>query len=569
MSVCVMVTQDTSKAYYTSLGRYLAPGTHHHHHRHTASPDPSSSSSNPNTMANTISSNLNERTLADKEFELERYDIESLFLWSCPPTSVECLDLQASLDGWLVGLLDSGLVGSGAGVAGGGDKDKEVERDVKERGGSQGDRMRTVSEPAIAVKGKRGPNTSFVSGTNGRLVEASDEDEDQDRTVGGDYVHLSSASTKRVVKSTTMVNRSDMRRRLEGRLTKLAARREALEYAWGEREKVRVALERRVEQERLVVGSAGVSSEVFGGSGSKSTSASSKKDKRKSGVTSTMAGMSGSTSTVDSATGAIEGKKKHRSVGSRMIRGMMSSASSIHGGLSSMVGSGKEDRAKVAPTSSSGSAGRMSLQIPPRPVAGYGDNVDGEETADRRPEISNRLSLQTVPSRQQDSATEYAEDARDPIGGGVLSPTVSIMTTATNMPATDTAGTTPASVGSKKFPTFRDLQDQTAAEMIEEETLRVQAGRRKEGLVWSPGVWEGVGSSSGRVGGDRKEKVKWESKSGQGMDDRRSLNPGWELTGVCIGCWMVLSSCKIYEVGSMAIQQSRYKINLYHFCSCQ
>lgn len=183
-----------------------------------------------------------------------------------------------------------------------------------------------------------------------------------------------------------------------------------------------------------------------------------------------------------------------------------------------MVGSGKEHRAKVVPTSSSISAGRMSLQIPPRPVAGYADNVDGEETGYRGPKMSNRLSLQTVPSRHQDSASpslaEYVEDARDPIGGGLLSPTVSIMTTATDIPATDTAATTPALVGSRKFPTFRDLQDQTAAEMIEEETLRVQAGRRKEGLVWSPGVWEGVGSASGRAGGDRKEKIKWESKSG-------------------------------------------------------
>jgi len=469
-------------------------------------------------MANTTESNYNERTLADKEFELERYDIESLFLWSCPPTSVECLDLQASLDGWLVGLLDSGLVGSGAGITVGGEKDLEVKRDMRGRGGFQGDRVRTVSEPAMTLKGKRGPNTSFVSATDERLVEASDEDEDPDHTVGGDYVHLSNAPIERVSKTTMAVNRSDIRRRLDSRLTKLASRRDALEYAWGERERVRVGLERRVEQERSVVGSGGISSEVFGGSGSKSTSASGKKDKRKSDVTSTMAGASGSTSTVDSATGAIEGKKKHRSVGSRMIRGMMSSASSIHGGLSSMVGSGKEHRAKVVPTSSSISAGRMSLQIPPRPVAGYADNVDGEETGYRGPKMSNRLSLQTVPSRHQDSASpslaEYVEDARDPIGGGLLSPTVSIMTTATDIPATDTAATTPALVGSRKFPTFRDLQDQTAAEMIEEETLRVQAGRRKEGLVWSPGVWEGVGSASGRAGGDRKEKIKWESKSG-------------------------------------------------------
>ena len=94
------------------------------------------------------------------------------------------------------------------------------------------------------------------------------------------------------------------------------------------------------------------------------------------------------------------------------------------------------------------------------------------------------------------------------------------MTTATESAAShvptvpSSTAPTPTMAGSKKFPTFRDLQDQSAAEMLEEETRRVQAGRRKEGLVWSPGVWEGVGVSSGRHAGERKEKVKWESESG-------------------------------------------------------
>jgi hypothetical protein len=47
---------------------------------------------------------------------------------------------------------------------------------------------------------------------------------------------------------------------------------------------------------------------------------------------------------------------------------------------------------------------------------------------------------------------------------------------------------------------------------MEEETKREQAGRRREGLVWTPGVWEDVGTSSGRSGSERKEKVKWDSE---------------------------------------------------------
>lgn len=151
--------------------------------------------------------------------------------------------------------------------------------------------------------------------------------------------------------------------------------------------------------------------------------------------------------------------------------------------------------------------------------------------------------------------------------GGLLSPTISIMTTATESAISHTATVpTPTMAGSKKFPTFRDLQDQSAAEMLEEETRRVQAGRRKEGLVYSPGVWEGIGVSSGRSGGDRKEKSKWESESPQAAS-RFDCLVYPHIFAVIPGCWMVLSSCRMYEVSVGCVSDSK-ELPAHVACSC-
>ena len=307
-----------------------------------------------------------------------------------------------------------------------------------------------------------------------------------------------------------------IRTRLGARSAKLASQREALENSWAHRERIRTELESRVERDSQALRGSRAGSIASGMDAQK-------KDRRKSfGLGKTDNDRTGSLS------GALEGgKKKHRGMGSR-IRGMISSASSIHGGLSSMVGYKDErDRAKsqqpfnnAADESQTIGPSRMSLQIPSR-VSPALDEVDGEETY-RRPKMSNRLSLQSVPSRHHDgrrspSAASVLTQEGDRPSGGLLSPTISIMTTATESafsytPTIPSTAPTPAMVGTKKFPTFRDLQDQSAAEMLEEETRRVQAGRKKEGLVWSPGIWEGIGVSSGRHAGDRKEKVKWESE---------------------------------------------------------
>lgn len=478
------------------------------------------------------------REVLDKEYDLERFDIHSLFLWACPPTSVECLDLKGCLDVWMGGVVQGGGETISTSGLNGTIKPNRLE-------GAR-ERDRTVSLPGP------GPGTNAMSrirsSTRGLVGPEMTLNEEIVNSDG--FVDLGRESSRSEEKTPTVKQRQQpssysypttarIRTRLAARSARLASQREALESSWGYRERVRAELESQVERDAEALrnsraGSAGLSgigaSGVVGGQG--------KKDRRKS------FGLGKTVSALDpdragsSTVGAFDGKKKHRGMGSR-IRGMISSASSIHGGLSSMVGHNsnnnkdERDRAKSqqghntvsvgieGPTAVSSS--RMSLQIPSR-VSPALEEMDGEETY-RRPKMSNRLSLQSVPSRHQDGrrspsgASLFTQEGDRP-AGGLLSPTISIMTTATESAAShvptvpSSTAPTPTMAGSKKFPTFRDLQDQSAAEMLEEETRRVQAGRRKEGLVWSPGVWEGVGVSSGRHAGERKEKVKWESESG-------------------------------------------------------
>jgi hypothetical protein len=58
---------------------------------------------------------------------------------------------------------------------------------------------------------------------------------------------------------------------------------------------------------------------------------------------------------------------------------------------------------------------------------------------------------------------------------------------------------------------YRDLQSRTGNQVLEDELHRELAGRKREGMLWTSGVWEDVATSSNK-GGDRKERAKWERK---------------------------------------------------------
>jgi hypothetical protein len=58
---------------------------------------------------------------------------------------------------------------------------------------------------------------------------------------------------------------------------------------------------------------------------------------------------------------------------------------------------------------------------------------------------------------------------------------------------------------------YRDLQSRTGNQVLKDELHRESAGRKREGMLWTSGVWEDVATSSNK-GGDRKERAKWERK---------------------------------------------------------
>lgn len=61
-------------------------------------------------------------------------------------------------------------------------------------------------------------------------------------------------------------------------------------------------------------------------------------------------------------------------------------------------------------------------------------------------------------------------------------------------------------------PIYRDLQSQTGMQVVEDEIHRESAGRKREGMLWTSGIWEDIAASGGK-GGERKERGKWERKS--------------------------------------------------------
>lgn len=69
---------------------------------------------------------------------------------------------------------------------------------------------------------------------------------------------------------------------------------------------------------------------------------------------------------------------------------------------------------------------------------------------------------------------------------------------------------------------IRDLQMASGARIAEDEAQRELAGRKREGLLWSPNTWEDIGGSSTRQI-ERKDRGRWEQ------------------------LWVVLAASKIYE----------------------
>lgn len=492
--------------------------------------------------------------LSDLEFDLQKFDTQSLYLWACPPTSIECLDLVACIDVWMGGLLpdarnDRDIADGGRSTPTSARADATPDIISNQWSGRPGSRDRTESRErnrtvslGPSVSGLRTHNQSFtgINIRNGLKALAS-----KSRGYSEHHGVQDGRESPEIVSSV-----NNLKGRIRDRLVSSAERREYLEPAWADRERVRHNLLQTVEEQAALVQvledqHSDIHSQEKGRRRSHglvlSSRASDQKDHSLKYLppfpSSAIENMDPVERDRALALGALEGKKKDRRVGSK-IRGMFSSAS-IHGGLSSWT-----EKAKPTMSRSSTNMSKASPKIP----SDITETKFSMQLANSSPDISSRLSLQ-IPSPLLDegrnSPYRIPTPRPAPFDGELLSdpqkegctslpsphpsslslppPTPGVqeetptMQSAPSLPKYASnpgdAEVSPCSFqGVRKFPTFRDLQNQSVDEVMEEETLRVRAGRKKEGLVWSPGIWEGVANSGNKTVSEKKEKVKWESE---------------------------------------------------------
>ena len=190
-------------------------------------------------------------------------------------------------------------------------------------------------------------------------------------------------------------------------------------------------------------------------------------------------------------------EKKSRGMGSR-IRGMLSS-NALSSNLTSKSGIFKVPTSASSASLAQGS--RMSLQLPPVSGAQGIGNEQG-----RLHKSSSRHSVQAVSGEGYSSQFQNLFPAHDPTIGTPLSPADSIFSSESQVLER------PASAPIASMPLFRDLQTGTAQERMQQETQREIAGRKKEGLLWTPGVWEDVGASAANRVGEKRDKARWDSE---------------------------------------------------------
>lgn len=272
-----------------------------------------------------------------------------------------------------------------------------------------------------------------------------------------------------------------IKRSLSQTLSSLGRRKDQLEIAWAQREDQQGQLERHLQS--LV--------EQYRHSRSLSTSAS-------------IGRMPGAESAWDIsrlARGSATEKEKHKKGVGHRLRGMITSASQ-YGGLSSKArDSSAVHTPEPGPTELAKQSTRQSASGTSSAIHNALDNSTNASHAGTGSVLENGgyespfRAVTRRPSSVQDSPLE--EDVA--VMPAALHPAPQRPTTA-----------------------IRDLQMASGAQVAEDEMQRELAGRKREGLLWSPNTWEDIGGSSSRQM-ERKDRGRWDQ------------------------FWVVLAASKIYE----------------------
>lgn len=414
---------------------------------------PQNSFRNENTSADV------RQVVAETEFDLRRYDVHSQLLWATPPYSPACVDLATCLDIWLGGILPENAP-----------TDSTILMDSPVKLGTY------PPESAMSPRSTRGeadvPNTPF-SGTRRRLRTLSQK---------ASMTNLTTASPSSSNLANLVIqplkSLAAIKEHLRQELALLAERKAELELAWAERERWRrqlsdVAVDAFHQTNKTDV--------EFGNSKRQSFQMNRSEVAKLHAINEAESSHAGSP--------ADPKKKKNKGMGQR-LRGIIQSAS-FSANLSLKAMNEPEPQKTARP--------RDSIQL----------DVPLATSPASRPQVDKRHSFTATSSSRRNSYS--SPFLPSPIisaeGDSLISNTEAAFHYRTENAVAVQRST--SRNGTPATPVYRDLQSRTGTQVVEEETHRESAGRKREGMLWTAGVWEDVASSSNRAG-DRKERGKWD-----------------------------------------------------------
>ncbi|GHJ87273.1 hypothetical protein NliqN6_3675 [Naganishia liquefaciens] len=411
------------------------------------------------------------QVVAQAEFDLRRYTIHSQLLSTTPPYSLSCVELATCLDIWLGSTLPD-LSSDGPAVE---NSPAGLNTYISE----------FLRSPRSARSDMEG--TAF-SGTRRRLRTLSQK-------ASMSTLPVASPSTANLVIQ-PLKSVSAIKEQLRDELTTLARQKDALEKNWEERERRRSRIHDAAAEARQQI------------SKTESEPATSKRQSFQLSRHEALAKLRDSEEPERDVDKSLthSKKKKTRGMGQR-LKGMIQSAS-FSANLSSKAGNGpvtQKHEASAAP--------RKSIQLE-TPL------LLPSSTSPSRPHVDKRHSFTASSSSRPNSyCSPFLPSPIIPAEANALHSIHQVALPSRIQPSLmdDTSGNRHVS-----GPIYRDLQSQTGMQVVEDEIHRQSAGRKREGMLWTSGVWEDVAASAGK-GGERKERGKWEH------------------------CWVVLAGCKLYE----------------------
>lgn len=464
----LQVFDETSRTYYHTVAKHLAPHA--------------------NLQAGEWKVLDAKQGIVDAEFEVKRYTAHSAFLWSAPPYSLIGLEIAICLYTWYAGLLPE--VPNLNSVRQIPERSRTAELETKKTYTSPISPipLNLTSPHSVPFPLSRERGLAH-KGSLPSLINAM-------RPHGTTPIILDDPVPP--APSSLVQLKSEF----SDSLSAIALRKDQLEIAWAQREDQQAQLE--LQFEARVQGLKTL--RVLHPNPPSSTT--SHHTGRHSMSHTSAADSSYDTSRSIESNGKEKERDKHKKGGGmgHRIRGMISSASNYGGLAAKASGNGKE---KAASSSSSVNTVSLARQLSRNSASGVSSGSGHHHQGRAKGSSNFDLNDATVKNANERREALFEET-------GYVSPFRPVfndMPSPQNSPMEDDTALMPSfnHMIERSLPVIRDLQMSTGSQVIEDEMARELAGRKREGVLWSPGVWEEIGASSARAH-EKKDRGKWESE---------------------------------------------------------